>query len=164
MVEWRQSEAVRRFGVTRQASAGSEIPSGVDVTRIHREYGGVKTMKILFVWLATALVVFGETKKVDVAGAEKLIADKVQILDVRTDSEWNEGHLEGAVRVDYLEPGFAENVVKAVDPKKPVLVYCRSGNRSGKASKAMQKLGFVEISDLKGGIAAWKKAGKKVVK
>jgi rhodanese-related sulfurtransferase len=55
-------------------------------------------------------------------------------------------------------------VVKVVDPKKPVLVYCRSGGRSAKAAKQMKDLGFVEISDLDGGITAWKKAGKKVVK
>ena len=120
--------------------------------------------KILWLWLAMSVAAFGETKKVDVAEAENLISEKVQLLDVRTEEEWNEGHLEGAVRVDYTQKGFTEKVVKAVDPKKPVLVYCRSGNRSGKASKAMEKLGFSEIRDLKGGITAWEKAGKKVVK
>ena len=107
---------------------------------------------------------FAEISEVKVEEAEKLIAEKIQLLDVRSEEEWNEGHIEGAVRVDVTEKGFAEKVVKAVDPKKPVLVYCRSGGRSGRASKVMAKLGFKEIRDLDGGITAWQKAGKKVVK
>lgn len=121
-------------------------------------------MKIIFTWLALMGFAFAEVSVVKVEDAEKLIAEKIQLLDVRTEGEWNEGHIEGAVRVDFLEEGFAEKVVKAVDLKQPVLVYCRSGNRSGKASKVMEKLGFVEIKEIKGGITAWTKAGKKVVK
>lgn len=121
-------------------------------------------MKILFAWFALMGLTFADVSKVTVREAEKLIAGKIQLIDVRTEEEWNEGHLEGAVRVGFLEKGFEEKVAKAVDSKKRVLIYCRSGNRSGKASKAMEKLGFTEIKDLKGGIIAWKKAGKKVVK
>jgi rhodanese-related sulfurtransferase len=50
------------------------------------------------------------------------------------------------------------------DPGKPVLVYCRSGGRSARASKQLEKLGYKVVYDLDGGITAWKKAGKKVVK
>lgn len=121
-------------------------------------------MKILFIWLALMGLAFSDVSKVKVEEAEKLIAEKIQLLDVRTEEEWEEGRIEGAVRVDFSEKGFEEKVVKAVDPKKPVLVYCRSSGRSGRASKLMEKLGFVEIKDLEGGIMAWKKAGKKVVK
>jgi rhodanese-related sulfurtransferase len=121
-------------------------------------------MKILLTWFALMGLGFADVSVVKIEEAEKLIAEKVQLLDVRTEEEWNEGHLEGAVRVDFTAKGFAEKVVKAVDPKKPVLIYCRSGGRSGRASKAMAKLGFVEIKDLDGGITAWQKAGKKVVK
>jgi phage shock protein E len=124
----------------------------------------VAGMKILFTWLALMGFAFAEASVVKVEEAEKLISEKVQLVDVRTEEEWNEGHIDGAVRVDYLEKGFAEKVVKAVDPKKPVLIYCRSGGRSAKAAKVMEKLGFVEVKDLDGGITAWKKAGKKVVK
>lgn len=121
--------------------------------------------KWLMILQVVLLGVLGaETEMVSVEVAEKLISEKIQLLDVRTEEEWSEGRIEGAVRVDYTEEGFAEKVVKAVDPKKPVLVYCRSSNRSGKASKVMQKLGFVEIKDMKGGVMAWQKAGKRVVK
>lgn len=118
----------------------------------------------LFAWLTGAALAFGGTEKVDVDKAEKLIGEKVQLLDVRTEEEWNEGHLDGAVRVDFTADGFAEGVQKALDEDKPVLIYCRSGNRSARAAKAMEKLGFKTLYDLKGGITDWKKAGKQVVR
>lgn len=124
----------------------------------------LQLMKTFLTWIALIGCAFADVSKVKVEEAEKLIAGNVQILDVRTEKEWNDGHIEGAVRVDFLRNGFKGKVVKAVDPGKPVLVYCRSGNRSGKASKLMGKLGFKDVKDLKGGITAWKKAGKKVVK
>ncbi|MFC7337696.1 rhodanese-like domain-containing protein [Haloferula chungangensis] len=125
----------------------------------------MKTLKkVLWLWLAMSLAVFAETKKVEVEEAEKLVTDKAQVLDVRTQEEWDEGHLDGAVRVDFNEKNFGEKVLKTLDPKKPVLIYCNSGGRSGRATEAMDKLGFKVIYDLDGGIKAWKKAGNKVVK
>ena len=121
-------------------------------------------MKILFTWMALMGLAFADVSVVKVEEAEKLIAKKIQLLDLRTEEEWNEGHIDGAVRVDFLGKGFAEKVVKAADPNKPVLIYCRSGGRSGRASKVMEKLGFKEIRDIEGGITAWQKASKKVVK
>ena len=47
--------------------------------------------------------------------------------------------------------------IQELDRDKPVYLYCRSGNRSGKASKIMDELGFKEIVDLKGGYKAWSK-------
>lgn len=119
---------------------------------------------LLAFWLTTLLIVSAGTETVKIPAAEALIADKIQILDVRTEKEWQEGHLEGAVRVDFLEKGFSEEVVKKIDPKKPVLVYCKKGSRSEGAAKVMEKLGYTEIRNLDGGIIAWEKAGKKVVK
>lgn len=103
-------------------------------------------------------------EKVDVAEARKLIGEKVQVLDVRTLEEWNEGHLDGALRVDVSGKDFDEAAAKALDEGKPVLVYCRSGGRSAKATKRLEKLGCVTVYDLEGGIIAWTKAGGKVVK
>ena len=69
---------------------------------------------ILVGWLAAAAVAFSATEKVGVDKAEELISDKVQILDVRTEKEWNEGRLADAVRVEVTADGFAEAAQKAV--------------------------------------------------
>ena len=63
------------------------------------------------------------------------------VLDVRTPEEFSEGHLEGAVLVDFYDADFAEQLA-ALDPDVPYLVYCRSGNRSGQTLDIMQQLGF----------------------
>lgn len=101
---------------------------------------------------------------VKIEQAEKLIADGVQLLDVRTKEEWDEGHLKGAKMVTVTEKDFLEKAKAALDPKKPVLVYCRSGGRSAKATKALREAGFTTVHDMEGGITAWQKAGKPVEK
>ena len=101
---------------------------------------------------------------VKIEQAEKLIADGVQFLDVRTKEEWDEGHLKGAKMVTVTEKDFLEKAKAALDPKKPVLVYCRSGGRSAKATKALREAGFNTVHDMEGGITAWQKAGKPVEK
>ena len=63
------------------------------------------------------------------------------IIDVRTKSEWDYDHLERAIHLplDAIESGI-KSLVK--DKDTTVYLYCRSGNRSGKALKIMQKLGY----------------------
>jgi rhodanese-related sulfurtransferase len=113
--------------------------------------------------LATPLHAEEPPTPLKVEQAEKQLAGGVQLLDVRTPKEWNEGHLQGAKLVTLAKEGFVEKVKAALDPKKPVLVYCRSGRRSAMAAKQLREAGFT-VHDLDGGITAWQKAGKPVVK
>lgn len=84
------------------------------------------------------------------------------ILDVRTPSEYSEGHIESSVNIDFNADDFK---VKAneLDKNKSYLVYCRSGNRSKKAVAVMKDLGFKEVYNI-GGIMDWQKEGYPVVK
>jgi rhodanese-related sulfurtransferase len=84
--------------------------------------------------------------------------DDLVVLDVRTPEEFAEGHLEGAVLVDFYAADFAEQLA-ALDTDVPYLVYCRSGNRSGQALGVMEQLGFTSAVDVDGGIVAWTGAG-----
>lgn len=95
--------------------------------------------------------------------AATLAADSgVTVLDVRTPEEFAEGHLDGAVLVDFSAPTFADEVAE-LDPSQPYLVYCRSGNRSGQAVAAMQSAGFGQLWDMAGGVTAWSSAGLPLV-
>ncbi|MEO1059804.1 MAG: rhodanese-like domain-containing protein [Actinomycetota bacterium] len=80
------------------------------------------------------------------------------VLDVRTPEEFAEGHLEGAVMIDFYEADFADQIAE-LDPDVPYLLYCRSGNRSGQTAALMQELGFSDVADVDGGIIAWTDAG-----
>lgn len=78
----------------------------------------------------------------------------VQLIDVRTPEEYEEGHIENATLIDFNSEDFKENV-QTLDKTRPVYVYCGSGGRSALASELMAELGFNEIYDLQGGFLAW---------
>ena len=93
--------------------------------------------------------------KVDVATfKEKISKSNVQLVDVRTPKEYEQGHIENAILIDYFSENFKEQFQK-LDKDKAIYIYCRSGNRSGKSSKILVDLGFTEIIDLIGGYKAW---------
>lgn len=77
-----------------------------------------------------------------------------QIIDVRTPDEYATGFIKNATNIDWLGDTF-ETEAKSLDKKKTVYVYCKSGNRSGKAVKKLEELGFSKIVELKGGISEW---------
>ena len=76
------------------------------------------------------------------------------ILDVRTQEEYDSGHIKGAVLlpVDAITEESAREVIPTKETQ--VLVYCRSGNRSVTASKALAQLGYTEVYEF-GGINTW---------
>lgn len=96
----------------------------------------------------------------DFAAAARL--QNTILLDVRTPSEFAEGHITGAVNLDLQSANFTQGVA-ALDASKTYAVYCRSGQRSKAAMAAMQQHGIARLFDLAGGITAWKSAGGQVV-
>ena len=99
---------------------------------------------------------------VDVNGFAKLIADpSVVVFDVRTSEEFAEGHIEGAINIDYKQGDFMEKSKAALPKDRTIAVYCRSGRRSAGAAEQLAAEGYKLVS-LKGGIIAWKEAQKPV--
>lgn len=121
------------------------------------------TTALLFSIASPSMAAEPEIAPVTIVQAEKQLAEGAQLLDVRTKEEWDEGHLKGATLVTVTEEGFLEKAKAKLDPKKPVVVYCRSGGRSAKATEQLRAAGFT-VHDLDGGITAWQAAGKEVVK
>jgi rhodanese-related sulfurtransferase len=77
------------------------------------------------------------------------------ILDVRTEEEFNEGIIPGAINIDiYKGQGFID-AIEEMDKSKNYYVYCRSGGRSGQACSIMSELGFENAYNLLGGIMNW---------
>jgi rhodanese-related sulfurtransferase len=96
-------------------------------------------------------------KLLDVAAFKEGIANtNIQLIDVRTPKEYEGGHIENATLIDYFSSTFKETLL-TLDKEKPLYLYCKSGGRSGKASKILAELGFKEIYDLNGGYMAWEK-------
>ena len=96
--------------------------------------------------------------------AAKLVAGKkVVVIDVRTQAEFDAGHIAGAKLVDINSPEF-EKQLGELDRSKTYLVHCQAGGRSTRALKTFTKLGFKSVVHLDGGMNAWTKAGEPVQK
>ncbi len=66
------------------------------------------------------------------------------IIDVRTESEWNTGHLEGALHIEWQD---ILNISSDINKDEEIFLYCRSGNRSGKATKILLDAGYVNAKN-----------------
>ncbi len=97
---------------------------------------------------------------VNAAGARQLInAGNTIVIDIRTEQEIAGcGHLKGARRIDFSSPDFAENIA-ALARNNVYLIYCQSGIRGLRTGMLMEKLGFVHVYILDGGINTWLRAG-----
>lgn len=96
--------------------------------------------------------------KLNVAEYELAITkDTVQLVDVRTPGEFQASHIAGATNIDFFDNEGFDTKFNALDKEKPLYIYCRSGNRSSKAAKKLEALGFTSIIDLSGGYLAWQK-------
>lgn len=85
------------------------------------------------------------------------------ILDIRTPEEFESGHIERAININYHNDTFVEDLNK-LDKNKTYLVYCRTGRRSGDAVGIMTKQGFKELYRTDGDIVKWKSEGLPVTK
>ena len=95
---------------------------------------------------------------VNTDAAIRLFNDDAFLLDVRTPGEFKEGAIGQATNISVTELASKINTLK-VAKDAPVLVYCLTGARSGRAAGMLAKNGFTNVSNLAGGINAWRSAG-----
>ena len=91
--------------------------------------------------------------------ASTLIQDNLDnpnfvIVDVRTPEEYDEGHVEKAINIDFRSENF-RNEIDKLKKDKTYLIYCRSGRRSADALNIMKELDFTRIYHMNGGILEW---------
>jgi len=106
-----------------------------------------------------ATVLDAEVDPLTVSG---LVADgEITVIDVREDWEFAEGHIPGAVLIPLQSlPERLDEVPR----DQPVVVACRSGNRSGQAFRFLEGEGFDNVSNMTGGMIAWREHGLEVDK
>lgn len=75
------------------------------------------------------------------------------LVDVRTPTEYQSGHLKGAINLDEEDAGFSA-AVSHLDMSKTYFLYCRSGHRSALAAATMRAAGFAHLYELQGGVTA----------
>ena len=127
----------------------------------------LKVLSLFCLFLSLTSCLKNQAEGVQVLDAstfeKKMNQPEVQLVDVRTPKEFSQGHLENAVNIDFLADDF-DAITANLDKEKPVMVYCKSGGRSAKASARLKELGFKTITDLDGGIINWTNEEKPIVK
>lgn len=99
---------------------------------------------------------------VDVATVKSLHGrDDVLIIDVREQSEYDAGHIPN---VTLIPVNQVPNRLAEIPKDKPVIVTCRSGNRSGQVTNFLRQQGYTNVHNMQGGIVAWQQAGYPVEK
>lgn len=106
----------------------------------------------LFCWNCQAQPKF---ESLDNEGFAKALKDTtVQLVDVRTPEEYAEGHIPNALNINVMNENFLGLAVSALDKKRTVAVYCRSGRRSKNAAGQLVNEGF-NVVELEGGFLGW---------
>ena len=151
-MEWKEKE-VRHPA---QGGIALQVHGGGDLTKQFVRYRNIRVKK-----LGATAAAFNN---VGVQEFEKLRSQAgVVVLDVRTEDEFDAGHIPGAVNIDFLDAGFADQVAK-LDRQVTYLVHCAVGKRSLSACEKLAPLHFSKLYNLEGGLSAWKKAGNKPAK
>jgi len=150
------------------------MPPFLFINSIHRPAGRERTggdmKRIITLILAAAVLLAGcaaagnpaqtaEYKKISVLEAKEIMesGDPYTLLDVRTQEEYDAGHIKGSILIPYtdIEKLAGE---KLPDKGATILVYCRSGRRSAIAAQALADLGYTRVMDM-GGIQDWPYGG-----
>ncbi|MFY0602803.1 MAG: rhodanese-like domain-containing protein [Flavobacteriaceae bacterium] len=108
---------------------------------------------LLFTSCLSGQTKFKNISKQDLEEALKL--SKIQLVDVRTQAEFDKGFIAGASLINFWEDDFLSKVTQKFDKNKPIYLYCKVGGRSSKAAKILVKEGFKEVYSLEGGYSNW---------
>ncbi|XP_057525891.1 protein HIGH ARSENIC CONTENT 1, mitochondrial-like [Amaranthus tricolor] len=109
-----------------------------------------------------------EVKNVDVYTAKGLLSTGYRYLDVRTKTEFQKGHVEGAVNIPYMfvtEEGRVKNqdfiaqVLEVSQKDDKLVVACNRGGRGLKATIDLKNEGYEHVANIEGGYSAWVDAG-----
>ncbi len=125
----------------------------------------IKSVLTLVLSLFTLAAFASETPQIsqqDLLAALDRGANNVVLLDVRSEDEYNDGHIAGAINVSHNK--VAENLSQLTQYKKStVVVYCRSGRRAGIAENILSENGFKDLRHLTGDMNGWLAAKLPVV-
>ena len=83
------------------------------------------------------------------------------LIDVRTQDEFDLGHIDGAINLDFYSDSF-QNDILSIPKNETIILYCRTNNRSSKTATILKENGYREILVIRGGITEWVKKGNDI--
>jgi rhodanese-related sulfurtransferase len=132
----------------------------LSVTNVERELSpSVFQMKTAAQLIAEAKSRIREVTVADVQGLQAA-GTAFTLVDVREGSEWQMGHVPGAI---HLSRGTLEGAIDNRVPREAkVVLYCASGNRSALAAASLAEMGYGDVASMAGGIKAWVAANGRI--
>ena len=136
------------------------------------EIAMIKHFSVTALLCLTVLGVRAEVVNIDSAELARLAASGVAVIDIRTEGEWKEtGVIAGSKLLTFFDekgrvdrPAWLAKVKVVAKPDQPVILICRSGNRTRAATQFLaQQAGYKTVYNVSGGIIAWGKEGRSVV-
>ncbi len=121
----------------------------------------MRTLRLAPVVVVTALLLASVAA---CAPAATIDTTGATVIDVRTPAEYADGHLSGAVNIDFRNTSGFLAGVRQLDRDGNYVLYCRSGNRSAAAAARMRDLGFTNVTDAGGFENAQSATGLEVVR
>jgi len=85
----------------------------------------------------------------------EVVGKNVQLVDVRTEEEYESGHIDDAVNFNIIDSETFLNQIETLDKNEPVYLYCKMGGRSNQAANILKEKGFTKIFDYSGGYNDW---------
>ncbi|MEL6416514.1 MAG: rhodanese-like domain-containing protein [Pseudomonadota bacterium] len=113
---------------------------------------------------ATALPAFA-AQEVSARQAFQLLQanPSVVILDIRTPREFNGGHIEGSININYFDRNF-RNRIAELDPNRTYLMHCAAGGRSDASIRILRNAGLTQVYHMGGGTSEWRREGFPLVR
>lgn len=90
-----------------------------------------------------------DNKEITFEDMKKLINNGAVLIDVRSMQEYKEGHVDGAISIPEFD--INESIKNKIELDEKIVVYCSTGNRSRRAKKKLEKMGYKEVYNLKDG-------------
>jgi phage shock protein E len=110
------------------------------------------TLLVVALVLLAGYLMFKKAGDISSAEAHQLVRDGARLIDVRTPGEFASSHLPGAINIPVQELEARSSELRPLDGG--LVVYCRSGHRSGNAARTLKRAGFTAVRDL-GPMSRW---------
>jgi len=123
----------------------------------------MKKLFVILLLISASFNTFSQpaVKHINVHDLATRLDESLLLIDVRTDLEFDQGYIPGAININFLSKNF-EREVENYDRQRPIYLYCRSGHRSIQAAEKLISMGFQDVYSLNGGMIRWQQAKKPV--
>lgn len=123
----------------------------------------VKSFYFIFILFACQSSPQESIESINADQLKDLQNEGIEVIDIRTPSEYADGHIPQVLNIDFMNAEFS-SLVSSREKNLPIIIHCASGGRSKRAAAQLIDLGFSKVYDYSGGFSDWKGRGEEIEK